>query len=385
MKRANSFTATVLAVIIALTGVLVMPCAVSAVSAKKLRKAPKLTGISNTAKGVTLKWKKTSGAKGYYVYRKSGKKSYKKIAKVSKVLSYTDKKAKSGTKYTYRIKAYNSKSTSPNSKSKALLRVGTPKMTVKNGSAAVKVSWTKVKGATRYVVMSKKTGAKKYTKAYSGKNTSFADDNISSGTSYDFKVKAYIKNKSGAYCTKGTQMFLEQPNLKNVEQEMLDWEGITLRWDKVKGAKGYYIYRSPKTKNSYKKIKTITNGKTESYKDTDVVSISSYKYYVVAYNGSGKSVKSRIATEVYGYVNTETLDPMYLTISKGEVFDDVSKKLHLYAIDEMITSWVSSDSSIVKVDSKGVITGVKRGKATLTATGNYNGSVKSIDIIVTVV
>lgn len=76
---------------------------------------PTLSSAKNTAKStVTLKWKKASGAKGYYVYRKTGNGDWKKIATVkgaSKV-TYKDKKAKKGKTYTYSIKSYNGKSTS---------------------------------------------------------------------------------------------------------------------------------------------------------------------------------------------------------------------------------------------------------------------------------
>ncbi len=70
--------------------------------------APKLSSVKSSKSGVTFKWNKVSGASGYYVYRKTGSGSYKKIATVkggSKV-SYLDKKAKKGKTYTYTVKAY---------------------------------------------------------------------------------------------------------------------------------------------------------------------------------------------------------------------------------------------------------------------------------------
>lgn len=349
---------------------------------QKLKTAPKITSIKNTSGGISLKWKKVKGASGYYVYRKTAKNSFKKVATVKNGSSvkYTNKSVKSNTKYFYKIKAYNSKYTSPNSASKALLRIGTPSMTVKNTSAAIKVSWKKVKGASKYVLMYKKSSAKKYKKAYKGTKLSYTNDNIANGGKYDFKIKAYIKNKSGAYSPVATHVFLEKPTLS--AEELLDMEGITLDWQKVKGAKGYYIYRSLKSQNSYKKIMNIKNGSTVTYKDKDVVSINSYKYYIVAYNGSCKSVKSNVDSDVYGYfVDFDT--PLTLTISKGEVYEDIYNKLKEYSVDNLIT-WKSDNSSVARVSSKGIITGVKKGTATLTAKGEYNGKEHTIKIIVTV-
>jgi fibronectin type 3 domain-containing protein len=70
-----------------------------------------LSTPKSTKSGITLKWKKVTGAEGYQVWRTTGSGSYSKIATVkgnSKV-TYTDKKAKKGKKYTYKVKAYKSK------------------------------------------------------------------------------------------------------------------------------------------------------------------------------------------------------------------------------------------------------------------------------------
>ena len=71
-------------------------------------KTTALKSISAVKKGVKITWKKTSGASGYYVYRKTGNGKWKKIAtlKKSSITSYTDKKVTSGNKYTYTVKGY---------------------------------------------------------------------------------------------------------------------------------------------------------------------------------------------------------------------------------------------------------------------------------------
>ena len=81
-----------------------------------------LSTPKSTKSGITLKWKKVTGADGYLVYRKTGSGSYSKIATVkgnSKV-TYTDKKAKKGKTYTYKIKAYKSKTYSAYSNTKKI-------------------------------------------------------------------------------------------------------------------------------------------------------------------------------------------------------------------------------------------------------------------------
>lgn len=65
--------------------------------------------------------------------------------------------------------------------------------------------------------------------------------------------------------------------------------GIKIKWSKVTGASGYYIYRKTSS-GSYKKIKTIQSTSTLSYTDTAVKSKNgtAYTYKVVPYSGSTK-------------------------------------------------------------------------------------------------
>ena len=76
--------------------------------------APKPASVKSSKSGVTFKWNKVSGVSGYYVYRKTGSGSYKKIATVKgyKKVSYLDKTAKKGKTYTYMVKAYYGSTTS---------------------------------------------------------------------------------------------------------------------------------------------------------------------------------------------------------------------------------------------------------------------------------
>ncbi len=61
-----------------------------------------------SARKIKITWKKVSGADGYQIYMKAGKGKYKcvKTIKKGKTTSYTYTKAKKGTKYTFKIRAY---------------------------------------------------------------------------------------------------------------------------------------------------------------------------------------------------------------------------------------------------------------------------------------
>lgn len=335
---------------------------VAPVSAVSKPSAPKLKSVKNTANGVLLRWTPVKNAAKYYVYRKTPTVKYKKIATV-KASSFTHRSAVSGNKYTYKIYAVNSKGQSKPSNQKTIKRVGTPVIKTANTASAIKISWSKTKKATSYVLLYKKSSAKKFSVLYRGKNTSYIYDNLALGTKYDFKVRAVIGKLRGAYSPVRSQFFLARPSISAREPESM--KGIDLDWSPVKNAKGYIIYRALKSENSYKRIKKITKASTH-YLDTDVKSINTYKYYIVAYKDGFKSAKSNVTTEIYGYFESLS-KPLTLTIKKGEVYKDIYNKLSYYGATPLIT-WKSKNPGIARVTAQGIITGVKKGKATLKAT-----------------
>ncbi|MBO7519667.1 MAG: right-handed parallel beta-helix repeat-containing protein, partial [Clostridia bacterium] len=170
--------------------------------------APKLTGISNAKAGITVKWNKSGAAAKYRILRKSGSGAYKKLADVSgKTLSYTDKSAKSGTKYTYTVRCVSGdglKNTSDYDKTgKTLLRLSAP--TLKKATPASKkitVTWGKVGGAKGYYVY-RKTGSGKYSKVATVSGTSYTDKKVSKGKKYTYTVYAYNGSTKSAANTTG--------------------------------------------------------------------------------------------------------------------------------------------------------------------------------------
>lgn len=140
------------------------------------------------------------------------------------------------------------------------------------------------------------------TRTYTGRaikpllKITFAGKKLKAGRDYFVKysnnkavgtAKVTIKGK-GAY--KGTvkktfRIKLGKPSLK------LSKNGrgvIKVSWKKVKGAKGYIIYRASSKKGKFKKIKTVKGSKSGKYKDEEVSINETYYYKVRAFGKSGK-------------------------------------------------------------------------------------------------
>lgn len=171
---------------------------------------PKLSSVSNSKSGIVIKWKKVSGAKGYYIYRKSGG-GWKKIKKITSgsTVKYTDKSMSAGKKHAYTVRAYNgSKTSSYDKKGLTIRRLTNPSMVSAKGSkSGVKVKWKKVKSAVTYDVYRKKSGGK-YTKIATvkgGSKVTYTDKKAKKGVTYYYTARACSGIYKGAYTTPGVK------------------------------------------------------------------------------------------------------------------------------------------------------------------------------------
>ena len=73
---------------------------------------------------------------------------------------------------------------------------------------------------------------------------------------------------------------------KLISVTALSSTSIKIKWKKVSGASGYVIYQK-KSSGSYKKIKTVTSGKTTSYTKKKLSNKTKYSYKIRAYKKSG--------------------------------------------------------------------------------------------------
>ncbi len=162
---------------------------------------PKLKSISNTEYGVLIKWGKVSGADTYRVYRKTSKSDWKYLGSTGKTY-YTDKTAKSGTKYYYAVRSRNEAGNSSLSDLLSKFHLSDPTLkTPKSTKSGVKLEWSKVKGAEGYVVYYK-TGTGSYKKLTTVKGytkVSYTHKDAQKGKKYTYKVKAYKSKTYGAY------------------------------------------------------------------------------------------------------------------------------------------------------------------------------------------
>ena len=157
------------------------------------------------ASGVYVYWNKNPYAKGYYVYRKTENGSWTKIATVTSgsKLSCTDTTAKSGTTYTYTVRAYNSNGISAYYSGSKLMFLATPKLTKATAqSGKITVAFGKVSGAKSYNVYRKTSGGN-WKKIGTSTSGSYIDKTAQKGTIYYYTVRAVNGSYMSSYNSTG--------------------------------------------------------------------------------------------------------------------------------------------------------------------------------------
>ncbi len=275
--------------------------------------ASSISSVKNTTSGISVTWKKVTGATGYYIYRKTGSGSWSKYKTITSgsTVSFTDTAVTSGKSYSYRVYAYASTGTSSASASKTLRRLSGGKISsLTNTSSGIIVKWSKITGASGYYIYRKSSGGsysliKTIT---SGSTVSYTDTVVKSknGTTYLYYVVPYYKNSSGAiakgtYANTKTTVRLTTVSLSSVKNSSS--KKMTVKWAKNSKATGYQIQYS--TSASFasgnktvtvsgassvsKVISSLAKGKTYYVRIRAYKTVSGTKYYSAW--SSKKSVK----------------------------------------------------------------------------------------------
>ena len=262
--------------------------------------APVLKSVSNAATGVKFTWVKSEGAVKYRVYRKEGSGSWKKLADVGDVNTYTDTTAVSGTTYSYTVRCLSEDGKSTvsgyDSTGKSVTYYAAPVLeSVTSSSSGLTISWEKSAGAVKYRVY-RKSGDSGWSKlADVGDVSSYTDKTAEAGTEYKYTVRCLSEDGSStisSYDPEGISgMIVAAPVLKSAANAAT---GVKVTWVKSAGAVKYRVYRKEGS-GSWKKIADV--GDVNTYTDTTAVSGTEYKYTVRCLSEDGKSTISGYDTE----------------------------------------------------------------------------------------
>ena len=173
----------------------------AAVSAKPVPAKPTVTAKSAGYKSIKLSWGKVSGATAYKIYRATSSGGTYKYVKATSSSSYTDDGLSTGKKYYYKVRAYRTvsgtkvySSFSTVVSAKPVPAVPDDVKAARASFSSIKVSWSKVSGASGYEVYRAKSKSGTYSKIKtitSGSTVSYTNKSLTAGKKYYYKVRAY--------------------------------------------------------------------------------------------------------------------------------------------------------------------------------------------------
>ena len=276
---------------------------------------PVISSLQNVFGGVTVKWSKNSAIDSYRIYRKTKNTGWKRIG-TSDSGSFTDTTAESGISYTYTLRALDAENNfvSYCNGGKSVTYVKTPTINkIENTVTGSKISWGKCSGASKYRVYYLKNRSWKALGNTTA--TSFTHNKLKSETKYTYTVRCLDSkgNFVSGYDKNGTSnIFLNPPKISSLANIN---GGVEIKWNTLKYADGYRVYR--KTKNTG--WTRIGNTEDNTFKDTNVKSGTAYTYTVrcvdedgnfASYFNNGKSVT---------FVKTPTINKIENTATGSKI------------------------------------------------------------------
>ena len=160
-------------------------------------------------------------------------------------------------------------------------------------SNQINLSWNYSSGASYYYVYRSTSYYGSYTLANSVNYTGYQDTNISSDTTYYYKVQAY--NNSGISSESPIVSATASYFSSDITARAIGANQINLSWSAVNSAAYYIVFRSNSLSGTYTNIATSSS---TSYTDSYLSSGNTYYYKVQAINSSGSIIYYYSASSV---------------------------------------------------------------------------------------
>ena len=274
--------------------------------------APKLSSVENTASGVKITWKAVSGIDEYRVYvKRTGSSSWTSKGIVTGT-SYTHTSGVSGRNYTYTVRCVkDSKTVSAYKSTKSITYIAAPQVTeLENTSSGIKLTWDKVKGASKYRVFLRSGSSWK--KLADTKSTSYTYTGVKDNQTYKFTVRCLSSEGKyiSAYVKSGFKStYYAPPTLSKAENTT---SGVKVTWKAISGIDTYRLYVKENDDKNWSKVADVSG---TTYTDTSVDSGDDCTYTIRCVKDS-KTVSAYKSTKSITYVAAPTISDVTLDNDK---------------------------------------------------------------------
>ena len=172
-------------------------------------------------------------------------------------------------------------------------------------SSSIMVSWQTATGAASYIIQRATSSSGAYSQIGTVIGASYTDTSLPAGTTYYYRViSRNILGDSSASSVVSAQTLIPAPTGLSVT--VASTTSITVSWNSVTGATGYYVYRSATSGGTYTRVGTAT---ANSYTNTGLSSSTTYYYKVSAYNANGEGeLSSYVSGTIVVYTVTYNIN-----------------------------------------------------------------------------
>ena len=204
---------------------------------------PEITGLSNTATGTEITWKKPNGADRIRVYYRDSN-TWVRLTETTDT-KYVHDKLKAGTSYTYTLRCvdadgnflsdFNRDGWSDTFFAPPVIK------DLEATDEGIKVSWSRVKGSELYRLF-RKTDGSSWQRVTATAESSYVDKTVKTGVKYTYTLRMVKKDGETymSYYNSGKSItFSVIPAIKSIENTA---EGAKITWNATKGADFYRIY-----------------------------------------------------------------------------------------------------------------------------------------------
>ena len=246
---------------------------------------------------VTVSWNPVEGASGYEVFRSTSALGTYTLVGSAIVPNFKDTTVLTGTIYFYKVRSFVSYSTNKGTSAYSSVLTADPSLNIVSSITAdtitynsIRIKWDPTDGASGYDIYRSVATDSAYGLIGSSLETEITDQNLSSGNTYYYKVRAYRWVNSVKVYSLYSRIIDATP-IPSVAEQVNTYHfnptSIQLTWKPVLGAIGYEIYRSTAASGKFYYLKTVVT--------TDCLDLgltrASYYYKVRAYTSvNGKIV-----------------------------------------------------------------------------------------------
>jgi fibronectin type 3 domain-containing protein len=152
--------------------------------------------------------------------------------------------------------------------------------------SSITLEWEKTSDALGYNIYRLNPDTGKYKKIASTTDCTYKDTELTAGTEYTYKIRAYWTIGGTNYNAKYSAAVSASTNVDQVANLIASarsQDSITLSWDEVSNADGYKIYQYNTTSEKYVALETISGESNTTYQVTGLAGSTEYKFVVRAY------------------------------------------------------------------------------------------------------